>query len=59
VFTARYGLNPYVTQIRFFFKGLNLLSWPPENYVSQNDVFKGLNLLPWPPEYYVIQNVCL
>ena len=24
MFTAWYGLNPHITQIRFFFKGLNL-----------------------------------
>jgi len=25
VFTARYGLSPYISQISFFFKGLKLL----------------------------------
>ena len=25
VFTARYGLSPYITQLRFVFKGLNTI----------------------------------
>jgi hypothetical protein len=28
VFTARYGLCPYISQLRFFFKGLKLLENP-------------------------------
>jgi len=27
VFTARYGLSPYTTQIRFVFKGISNLQW--------------------------------
>ena len=44
MFTARYGLSPYVTQIRFVFKGLTSLDATEEAHLTPVDSTRWLKV---------------
>ena len=44
MFTARYGMRPYITQIRFVFKGLSVRL--KANFRSVNLMYRTYNIKP-------------